>query len=579
MVIVAKHYHADAALTRQRGAPIIRRMPEQRRSQKRSDDQTEVRFRPVLGISPRTYVPAVYVAIILVILFFVLVFPGIRNNGTQVTFISIPPGASVLVDGTRVGATPVTAFVERGRRSIELRKPFFEPSQNEITFGGRLFGSVLFPRRREITEKLSLVDASALLQDASARFARWALVGRPSAQYQFPLVVAPAMESAIYAGADLPSQVTSDFLLSAAASTQNDTQLRDVIRATALVRQDGGVFGSRQLVSTLQALAQTAEERPAAPFWYAGATSQVADYSTFQQSDYFSTQLQSYSTDLIAETMRNDTAGRRLDVDIITIAGVEMARVPGGTVILGGMQGVDSGIDPFSVPVPRTVPEFYLQRREVSVELYRRFVDAVPRFAPDAREQLVEDGIADDDYLSPFGKRDYLESARADEPVVAVSYGAAQAFAAWLETQLPASLSDRQVRLPTEEEFEWAAVLNAERQEDGWFYSEAVDGQEESAGPRSVTGGTAGRLGIFDLSGNVWEWSEDWYRPAGYPFKRPGRSTPDGMTLPGAMRAVRGGSWANPSDEVGPRVRGAQSPEWSTPYLGFRVVLVRRNGT
>jgi len=64
----------------------------------------------------------------------------------------------------------------------------------------------------------------------------------------------------------------------------------------------------------------------------------------------------------------------------------------------------------------------------------------------------------------------------------------------------------------------------------------------------------------------VWEWTGTWYHPADY-------LVGGTAAYPGTQRVVRGGSWANDRRSIGVTTRGAQPPEWSTAFLGFRPVL------
>lgn len=556
-------------------------MPEKRRSQKSSEgdsvEEISVQFRPIFGVSPRTYVPALYAALVAALLFFLLVFPGIRNNGSEITFTSSPPGASVLIDGVRLGATPFTTFVPRGTRSLEVRKPFFETATDDMTVGGRLVGSLLFPRRRQVDVSLEIAAPEAVLDDASRRFSQWALIGRASAQFQFPLVAAPAVEDLVFSRAEVTAAEQRAFVLAQAASARSDVQLRDVLRATSLVEQSGTALGSRQLVQAVRVLAETVVERPATPFWFAGAARDVPDFGEYETSSYFQQHLEQYTTRLLAESLRTDTTGEQVATNRVEVDGIGFALVPAGRLVLGGMDGTESGIDPFSVPVAVDIDAFYMMETEVSVAMFRRFVSERPQFGPAERPSLTAAGLATEEYLAPFGRRDYLETAEASEPVRAVSYAAASAFADWLGQRLPAGLSELDVRLPTERQWEWAAEVNAANPQEAHLFSEA------ESGPRSTSDGAPGRLGISDLLGNVWEWCRDWYRPAAYSFLRAdaaaSASPVDPIeSFPSRMRVVRGGSWANPADDVSIRSRGAQQPEWSTPYLGFRVVLVQSDG-
>ena len=126
-------------------------------------------------------------------------------------------------------------------------------------------------------------------------------------------------------------------------------------------------------------------------------------------------------------------------------------------------------------------------------------------------------------------KIEYSTESTDKEHVSNVSWYGAQAYCQWLTDQLPSEYKSKYIfRLPTE--YEWEAY--------------AQNGKDS---PQSL-----------------WDWCQNWYTPAEVFYSN---NVPE--TYTGTEKAVRGGgrqAW----------VRGCQSPEWVTPFLGFRVVLVEK---
>ena len=126
-------------------------------------------------------------------------------------------------------------------------------------------------------------------------------------------------------------------------------------------------------------------------------------------------------------------------------------------------------------------------------------------------------------------------------------------------------------RLPTEAEWEYAA-----RGDEDWPFS-GSDVVGDVAWYWDNTGSTThpvGELGanawdLFDMSGNVWEWTWDWYFPSyysSYPV-----TDPVGPTS-GSDRVERGGSWGGLAAYVRVAYRHGRAPGERNPTLGFRVV-------
>jgi formylglycine-generating enzyme required for sulfatase activity len=110
-------------------------------------------------------------------------------------------------------------------------------------------------------------------------------------------------------------------------------------------------------------------------------------------------------------------------------------------------------------------------------------------------------------------------------------------------------------RLPLEKEWEWAARGGVSSK--GYTYSGSnVVGEvawlDEREGTKAVGGKKANELGLYDMSGNVWEWCWD---------------------AAGAIRRNRGGCWDNPASGCTVVSRSNNTPPFSHTNNGFRVVL------
>jgi eukaryotic-like serine/threonine-protein kinase len=77
----------------------------------------------------------------------------------------------------------------------------------------------------------------------------------------------------------------------------------------------------------------------------------------------------------------------------------------------------------------------------------------------------------------------------------------------------------------------------------------------------------ASPFGVLDMSGNVWEWTLDWYDPDYYAVSP--AANPTGP-LTGTLRALRGGSWLNGASYVRTAYRFSAPAEYGNVYFGFR---------
>ena len=162
-----------------------------------------------------------------------------------------------------------------------------------------------------------------------------------------------------------------------------------------------------------------------------------------------------------------------------------------------------------------------------------------------------------------------MRGTGADYPMYYVSWEEAKEFCARLSRQ-----TGKTYRLPTEAEWEYAARggnrSEGTKYSGGWSVDDVAwyDGNSNSS--THVCGTKrANALGVYDMSGNVYEWCEDWYGP----YLSYDTNNPRGASS-GQARVLRGGSWINYASDCRVAFRDGGTPDARSYGIGFRVVLV-----
>jgi formylglycine-generating enzyme required for sulfatase activity len=189
-------------------------------------------------------------------------------------------------------------------------------------------------------------------------------------------------------------------------------------------------------------------------------------------------------------------------------------------------------------------------------------------------------------WLQPLGEGSSI-AALEDHPVVHIAYADAQAYAAWAGKSLPTEAEwEYAARGALETEFAWGDELAPEGRMlanywQGEFPHEnrMLDGWERTSPVRSFP---ANAFGLYDMIGNVWEWTCDWHAPPVTEKKRSGSccvrqrddSTP---AVPGiGFKVLKGGSHlcaANYCQRYRPAARYPHPIDTSTSHIGFRCIL------
>jgi formylglycine-generating enzyme required for sulfatase activity len=251
--------------------------------------------------------------------------------------------------------------------------------------------------------------------------------------------------------------------------------------------------------------------------------------------------------------------------------GIEMVFVKGGTFTMGCT--AEQGSDCFDREKPAhgvTVSDFYIGKYEVTQEQW----------------VLV---------MGSSNNPSYFKGGKL--PVERVSWNDVQEFVLRLNT-----LTGKKYRLPTEAEWEYAArggqnskgykysgsnnvgnvawyIVNSGDKvlRDGLF--EEYFNKNDNDGYNNILTSNKNRmhpvgtklpneLGIYDMSGNVYEWVSDWYGE----YNSSAQTNPKGPST-GSSRVLRGGSWYFAAWNCRVSFRNSGNPGISNNYIGFRLVL------
>lgn len=162
-------------------------------------------------------------------------------------------------------------------------------------------------------------------------------------------------------------------------------------------------------------------------------------------------------------------------------------------------------------------------------------------------------------------------------PASGITWHAAQEFATRLTALATQSGARYRFRLPTEAEWEYACRagvkkegipdMRESRKEVAWYT------EQRALQPRDVGKLKANRWGLFDMLGNVWEWTEDGYRANAY--AKHVLYNPLTKAAPGDERVIRGASHRSDHLQVRCGNRGSYAPDDTLGQIGLRLVRTR----
>ncbi len=265
---------------------------------------------------------------------------------------------------------------------------------------------------------------------------------------------------------------------------------------------------------------------------------------------------------------------------IVTVNGVsfKMIYVEGGTFKMGAQKesSVKDNYDPDAEdsesPVHQvTLSDYYMGEFEVTQELWEAVMGYSGRLSDGFYMRAVSPIWSGRVPESKYGKG-------SNYPAYYISYDdIVNHFIPRLN-----KLTGKKFRLPTEAEWEYAA--RGGKHQSYYLYSGSdnissvawyevnayfVGESSPAYGTHPVGTKSPNELGLYDMSGNVWEWCSDWYGK----YLSYSQTNPTGPTS-GSIRVIRGGGWLNGARLCSVAYRSYTTPNNRSGNLGFRLVYV-----
>ncbi len=232
--------------------------------------------------------------------------------------------------------------------------------------------------------------------------------------------------------------------------------------------------------------------------------------------------------------------------------------IEGGKFKMGNKNGSEDEKPVHSVKLD----DFYISKFEVTNQQFAEFLNAKGNQVENNsfwlltsgkwREQNCRIHLEDSVYKVEVGFENY--------PVTYVSWYGANAYCKW-----------KGGRLPTEAEWEYVAKGGKKSLDLSYLnlinyavFSENSENKVNRVGTKQPN-----LLNIYDLYGNLAEWTNDWYSPEYYNKKE--KNNPKGVII-SDMKVTRGGSWYNSSETINSTNRKGASPNLNNITIGFRIV-------
>lgn len=259
-----------------------------------------------------------------------------------------------------------------------------------------------------------------------------------------------------------------------------------------------------------------------------------------------------------------------------TVSGSTMVKIPAGQFLMGLETGAEE-----EKPVHKVfVDGFFMDAKPVINQQFKAFLKACPQW----QKTPVIKKYLNTYYLYFWREEIVFPNGKRDHPVVYVNWFSSAAYCNWRSreeglspcydeaNEFACDFSAKGYRLPTEAEYERASRGGVEQALYPWgdTIGKSAANYDNIVGDTTEVGAyPPNKFGLYDMSGNIGHWCQDWFEPDYY--RHSPEKNPRGPET-GKFRVYRGGTWGTPASFHRCASRFWQLPGNVNPDFGFRCV-------
>ncbi|MEA4860100.1 MAG: SUMF1/EgtB/PvdO family nonheme iron enzyme [Sphaerochaeta sp.] len=470
----------------------------------------EVTLPELLHMRPGIYILILLVLALLLALFLIAFYPGIRNGGRYVTFTGSLSESGVLLDGTYLGSAEYQHFVKSGSYEVSLTKGGEVYARFPLEIDHPVFLTWLFHRTLatpEVPLSLSKEQRKAINRFNLEQIVQASAILSYDDRNNYPPLFANLI--ADMKAMELEEQTIKETLELALLYISNATMLDEALQA--IERHQFALDGNLQIVLETAKELFASSSQPKTMGMRSSPLAFTAQKTVLKAGDL---QIEGYHYPKTTFVM-----------------GKEVLSVYPETTMLG---------------VEVSTEAFSLATLESTQYQWALFLEENPTWEASNRQALMEEQLVDEYYMQGLSVSPVFVTSR---PIFQVSYHAAQAFCDWLSVK-----SGKQVFLPTEAMYTLAALSHPNLK----YSSSLSPSPSVDAGPVALLGG-------------VWEMTSSPYIPLSrvYSLER-SRSLHQHFGL-SVQPIVKGGSYLNESATVSLHTVGVVESDACADQIGFRI--------